>query len=244
VLRFIVDRAAQELGLTAVRADQISDPGQITLQVIDHILGARAAVADVTDLNPNVFYELAIRHSAHLPVVIIAEKDCELPFDIAQMRTIFFQSTDLQSADQCRSDIVSHLKRALGGAIDSPIVATMDFRALSGGSAVERNIADIITTIEDIAKLQRQMMDRIDRVDTPSGSEANENAVVNLMKGWVSLRDLAINTEEIELARIVRDLLPPIRHLAREAQILIRRGVFDLSGIRSLLGDSGESIGN
>jgi hypothetical protein len=41
ILEFIVDRAAEELGLTAVRADQLAEPGQITLQVIDHILGAR-----------------------------------------------------------------------------------------------------------------------------------------------------------------------------------------------------------
>ena len=47
ILEFIVGAAAQELGLTAVRADQLAEPGQITLQVIDHILGARAAVADV-----------------------------------------------------------------------------------------------------------------------------------------------------------------------------------------------------
>ena len=113
VLKFIVDRAAKELGLTAVRADQIADPGQITLQIIDHILGARAVVADVTGLNPNVFYELAVRHTAHLPVVILAEKGCALPFDIAQMRTIFFESTDLLSADQAYTDIVKQLRRAL-----------------------------------------------------------------------------------------------------------------------------------
>jgi hypothetical protein len=67
VLDFIVARAAQELELTAVRADQMGEPGQITLQVINHILGARAAVADLTGLNPNVFYELAVRHTARLP---------------------------------------------------------------------------------------------------------------------------------------------------------------------------------
>jgi hypothetical protein len=64
VLNFIVARAAADLGLTAIRADQIAAPGQITLQVIDHILQAKAAVADLTGRNPNAFYELAVRHSA------------------------------------------------------------------------------------------------------------------------------------------------------------------------------------
>jgi hypothetical protein len=52
VLEFIVARAAQELGLRAVRADQLAEPGQITLQVIEHVLGAKAAVADLTSRNP------------------------------------------------------------------------------------------------------------------------------------------------------------------------------------------------
>lgn len=54
ILDFIVGRAAQELNLKAVRGDQIGEPGQITLQVIAHILGAKAAVADLAGLNPNV----------------------------------------------------------------------------------------------------------------------------------------------------------------------------------------------
>jgi hypothetical protein len=46
VLEFIVARAAEELNLSAVRADQLAKPGSITRQVIEHVLGARAAVAD------------------------------------------------------------------------------------------------------------------------------------------------------------------------------------------------------
>jgi hypothetical protein len=156
VLEFIVGHAAEELDLTAVRADQLAEPGQITLQVIDHILGARAAVADLTKLNPNVFYELAVRHTARLPVALIAEKDCKLPFDIAQMRTIFFDYQDLRSADQCRRDIVAHLREALEkGAVDSPIATSVDVRSMQSGNAVERSIAELVTTIEDMSKYQR-----------------------------------------------------------------------------------------
>ena len=166
VLEFIIARAAEELGLTAVRGDQLADPGQITLQVIDHILGARAAVADLTGLNPNVFYELAVRHTARLPVALIAEKDCKLPFDIAQMRTIFFDSHDLRSADQCRSAIAAQLRQAItGGAVDSPIATSIDVRALASGSAADRNIAEIVTVIDDVAKTQRTIAAMVQRLD-------------------------------------------------------------------------------
>ena len=162
ILEFIVARAAEELGLTAIRGDQISEPGQITLQVIDHVLGARAAVADLTYLNPNVFYELAVRHTARLPTTLIAEKGCDLPFDIAQMRTIFFDHTDLRSADSCRIAIVAQLREALDkGIVDSPITTSVDVRALQGGNEAERNIAELVTTVEDISKVQRLTLEQV-----------------------------------------------------------------------------------
>ena len=167
ILKFVVSRAATELGLTAVRADQISEPGQITLQVIDHVLRAKAAVADLTGSNANVYYELAIRHTAKLPIALIAEKDCVLPFDIAQMRTIFVDHTDLASADNCRESIVVQLREALGdnAVVDSPIATSIDVRALQSGDKVERNIAELVTAVEELSKMQRQSLGRMDRFE-------------------------------------------------------------------------------
>jgi hypothetical protein len=77
-----------------------------------------------------------------------------LPFDIAQMRAIFFSHTDLQSADRCREEIVRHLRQALDGAVDSPIAASIDLQRLQGGNTVERNIAELVTSF---AELQQQL---------------------------------------------------------------------------------------
>jgi hypothetical protein len=179
ILKFVVARAAAELGLTAVRADKISEPGQITLQVIDHVLRARAAVADLTGSNANVYYELAIRHTAKLPVALIAEKDCVLPFDIAQMRTIFVDHTDLASADNCREAIVVQLREALSenAVIDSPIATSIDVRALQSGDKVERNIAELVTSVEELSKMQRLSLSRIDRFEMLLSDVALRNFV-------------------------------------------------------------------
>jgi hypothetical protein len=163
VLEFIVDRAAAELGLTAVRADQLADPGQITLQVIEHVINARAVVADLTGSNPNVFYELAVRHAFRRPVVLIVEAESKLPFDIAQMRTIFFNHQDLASADRCRREIVAQLHRAFEtGAVDSPIATAIDIQALEGGSALERNVAELLTSVEELSRFQRIQFESMD----------------------------------------------------------------------------------
>jgi len=51
-----------------IRADKISEPGIITTQIIGHIVDAELVIADLTDKNPNVFYELAIRHAIRNPI--------------------------------------------------------------------------------------------------------------------------------------------------------------------------------
>lgn len=62
VMEYIVAPAAKDVELRVIRADQIAKPGEITRQVIEHVLGAKAAVVDLTGTNPNVYYEMAIRH--------------------------------------------------------------------------------------------------------------------------------------------------------------------------------------
>jgi hypothetical protein len=224
VLKFIVGAAARELDLIAVRADQIADLGQITRQVIDHLLGARAAVADLTGLNPNVFYELAVRHTAGLPVVLIAEKGCELPFDIAQMRTIFFESADLESADLCRESIAAQLGRALGGgAVDSPIATSIDMRAMAVGNPLERSVAEIVSAVEGIAKSQHDIMRRLDGSSLrSSGSKLMEAAVSDSLIAFNNLDELVSERGNPQLNAAVRRLRSPLDFMAEQYNISTR----------------------
>jgi hypothetical protein len=152
---FIVKPAVAELGLNVMRADDIGQPGQITHQVIEHVLGARGAVADLSDRNANVYYELAVRHAARLPVVLIASESerKRLPFDVNQMRTIFFDHTNLGSAAAAKAEITLQLQQALDGAVDSPITTAMTLQRLEGGSSVEQTLADLVTRVENLASL-------------------------------------------------------------------------------------------
>lgn len=161
VFKYMIAEAVDELNLVAVRGDQVDEPGQITRQVIDHVLGARAAVADLTFLNPNVFYELAVRHTARLPVALIAEKGSDLPFDLSQMRTIYFDRSSMGSVSECRRQIVAHLRRALEGAVESPVMTSIDVRKLAEGSSADRSIAEILTAVDNLAKVQRTTADEV-----------------------------------------------------------------------------------
>jgi hypothetical protein len=58
-----------EFHLELVRADQIAKAGLITAQVIEHIVNCPLVVADLSYHNPNVFYEIALRHAVRKPIV-------------------------------------------------------------------------------------------------------------------------------------------------------------------------------
>ncbi len=127
MLGSIVEPALEGFGLTVVRADQIDKPGTITRQVFDYLLRARLVVVDLSFHNPNVFYELAIRHAARLPVVQIIRAAEKIPFDVNQMRTIPIDTTSIYTLlPQLQSyvaQIASHVRRALQDpdAADNPL---------------------------------------------------------------------------------------------------------------------------
>ena len=74
-----------------LRADFISSTGSINRTVLQHIYNADVVLADLTDLNPNVFYELGVRHSLRNGTILLALKGTKLPFDIGDMKVVFYE---------------------------------------------------------------------------------------------------------------------------------------------------------
>ncbi|UXX84352.1 hypothetical protein [Roseovarius pelagicus] len=90
----IVEPALKFSKLKLVRADEIESPGLITKQIIEYLVHSRLVVADLSFHNPNVFYELAVRHMLRKPTVQIMRKIDRLPFDVAQNRTVIIDEED------------------------------------------------------------------------------------------------------------------------------------------------------
>jgi len=126
-LHQIVEPAMEGFGLQIVRADAIGKPGMITGQIIEHLVKAKLAIADLSFHNPNVFYELCLRHACRLPTVQIIRKRDNIPFDLEQFRTIQINTDDIYELypklDEYKSEISNQVRKVLEDPedVDNPI---------------------------------------------------------------------------------------------------------------------------
>jgi hypothetical protein len=125
----IVEPALEEFGLKVVRGDRIEEAGMITRQEIHYVMRSRLVVADLSFHNPNVFYELALRHVSGLPTVQIIRASEQVPFDVGQMRTVRIDTSSIYTLvpqlEVYRTEITNQVRRALENSevADNPFTA-------------------------------------------------------------------------------------------------------------------------
>jgi response regulator RpfG family c-di-GMP phosphodiesterase len=61
--------------------------GNIIEDVLDSLNRADIVIADMTDRNPNVFYELGVRHALRNSTILIAQNLADIPFDLRPYAT-------------------------------------------------------------------------------------------------------------------------------------------------------------
>lgn len=117
----VFEPACETLTLRPIRADKIAEPGEIPEQIFLHLRDSPVVIADVTEGNPNVMYELGLRHTRDLITVQVGEY-ARLPFDISSIRTLQFKRTE-GGLIELRDALIETLRAALEGR-GKPVTAT------------------------------------------------------------------------------------------------------------------------
>lgn len=126
-LKHLVRKVLVPMGYRVDRADDIDDVGQITHQIIERLLDDDLVVADLTGLNPNVFYELAVRHAARKPVITLMTFGNTIPFDLKDVRTVFYDLRDPDKLEAAQDDLRMKVEAIeKGGPIRNPITVARD----------------------------------------------------------------------------------------------------------------------
>lgn len=117
VLKTMIKPAIDEVDkdFKIIRADQISQPGSFIKDILEQLQSSYIVIANLTDLNPNVFYELGVRHSLSNRTIMITEDLASLPSDLKEYRVIEY-SAELTAIETFKAD----LKRAFSEILENP----------------------------------------------------------------------------------------------------------------------------
>ena len=73
-------------------------PGIIHNQIINSIIDFPISIVDLSFQNPNVFYELALRHCVRKPCILLIKDNEPIPFDVGNNRVIMINENNTDTA--------------------------------------------------------------------------------------------------------------------------------------------------
>jgi hypothetical protein len=197
--------AIEEAVLKPIRADEEKVGGIIHKPMFERLILCEYAVVDLTTANPNVFYELGVRHAArpYSTVLLYAEGTKQLPFDISPLRAIPYKLDSSGKPDQHANEKVKEiLKKRLIEAqnpnTDSPI-----FQLVEGFPDIQHIKTDVFRERVKYSEELKKQLAQIRR----------EKTILDLRNLVLSLKD--IRQQE---AGVIVDIFLSYRALAKQKE--------------------------
>lgn len=103
-----------EAGCKVFRGDDIRNQQNVMKDVVQSIATSDLIVADLTDENPNVFYELGIAHAFRKPVILLTQSIDDVPFDLRSYRLLKY-STHFAEIAEARAVLTDYAVRFVRG---------------------------------------------------------------------------------------------------------------------------------
>lgn len=174
LVRHIIDPVCRSCGFQVERVDQMNDMGSITQTIIDKLKTAELVIADISEHNPNVFFEMGYRTCTGKPIIHLRKKGERIPFDVNTIRTFEYDLTDLDSVEAIKDRLqqtISAFSFDADGE-DEPDTGSQNDSAVS-------KILPVLYEIQDsIARLRED----IDKKDTETIQTIMQTSLNNAVK--------------------------------------------------------------
>jgi len=195
----------QERNYEVLRADSLPRAGAISRDVIVRLAEAELVIADLTDLNPNVYYELGVRHALRgrgTLMILDVVRTPEIPFDLSAYRVIQFSSA-MEGLTKLRRDLQAFVDSLALPAThaDNPVhdwlpALPLDLLASSQGTAEGK-------LREELARAHNVLRQFKERFGVLEPSETGETPLVRAISGAVE--EVASGALPAEVMRKVID---------------------------------------
>lgn len=215
-------------------AYEINVSGMINTQIINRIVNDDLVVVNLTGNNPNVMYELCLRHVVAKPIIHICENGTSLPFDIKDSRTIFYEN-DMLGVEELKNKLRSFMDNLsyTDDYIDNPIYTARKYDILlkeTQGTETNELLKMLISISNGISELKNAKENIVTQQN--NGQANNEWRYEMIYPLGLFKRDISKvdsdkarkyfeeSGENVEIAEIARNLDVPPRVIMIIAEML------------------------
>lgn len=181
VFKFIISPVCKAKGFDPTRSDKSYAVDKIDQSIITQLETADLVIADLSDHNPNAFFELGYRTALKKPLIHIATEKEVLPFDVSAIRTIFYDLSDLDKTEEC--------KLRLSETIDAVCIAGINDTGATSSTPPSQNITARILT------LLLEIRDSISDVKTLT-EESNTKLIEQVISAFASKMQAASSPQD------------------------------------------------
>ena len=194
--------AIENAGFEANRADDLYRPGNIVSDIWKYTKEADVVLADLTNKNPNVFYELGLAHAITKPAVLITASMDDVPFDLRSLRVLVYDKNAPDWGKKLKISITNSLKETLENpedALPSTFLDTQKPERLE----ISPEERDIIEMKREIDMLKREF--RSNRKRPRPEDEIRPTLAKELIRKY-----LDEGYDDIKIASLLESQGPPI----------------------------------
>lgn len=110
LFKYIIKPVCDACDFDPIRVDRLNDANSITQTIIDHLENSELVIADITEHNPNVFYEMGYRKRTEKPIIHLKSKGENLPFDVTTIRTFEYDLKDLDNVEEIKKRLTKTIE--------------------------------------------------------------------------------------------------------------------------------------
>ena len=197
--RKILKPTIENCGLKSIRADEVYGVKPIIEDIAECIINSEIVIADVTDKNPNVNYELGMAHALCKQVIIISQKVEDIPFDYRHIRAIIYDTKRVDWADNLKTELEKTIKLVISDY--SNIYSIEAIRKFHKNNSID-NIWGLQETYETRQKMNVRLNEIWDKLINnldiigfgfKSFRDSQNHSIKEKVKNGLKLRILTIN---------------------------------------------------
>ncbi|MEG3617218.1 HEAT repeat domain-containing protein [Magnetovibrio sp. PR-2] len=179
-----ISDACKELGITCLRADSLYNPKPILTSIVESIGTSQVLIVDMTDKNPNVFYELGIAHTNRRleSVILISQTLEDVPFDLRHLPILVYS---MDSQLKLKVELKSRITVSIATTNSLNVIRQLMF----GGNFNNHQVNSFIDTLSSsLPSLVQQVARFLE--DMPNDTDNFENAYWTIVKSIDEFSDL------------------------------------------------------